>query len=241
MITAIISDIHANLEALEEAFRHIDKAGVDEILCLGDIVGYGANPNECVDLVRGRCDHVLLGNHDAAAVGLTSVEYFNAHARRAAEWTTGQLTGENAAYLESLPMIHRTEDFYAVHASPHELEEWHYVTNQAIADEAFISFDDWLCFLGHSHVPVVFRERGARGERLREGVIGFKRGERYIVNVGSVGQPRDNDARLSFGIYDSSVRELKLRREEYDVGSASTKILEAGLPDMLATRLHLGV
>lgn len=241
MIVAFISDIHGNLEALGAALGHIDAATVDEIVCLGDVVGYGASPNECVDLVRSRCSHVLLGNHDAAAVGMTSIEYFNAHARRAAEWTREKLTEENTAYIKSLPMDYRADDFYAVHASPHELCEWHYVTNQGVADDAFEGFDDAICFLGHSHVPVIFREGGDRGERLQEGSIVFEKGPRFIVNVGSVGQPRDNDPRLSFGIYDTEKRELSLRREPYDVTKASEKIMMAGLPEMLATRLHLGV
>lgn len=241
MVVAFVSDIHGNLEALETAIRAIDEAEVKEVICLGDVVGYGASPNECVDLVRSRSAHVLLGNHDAAAVGMTSVEYFNAHARKAAEWTRAKLTDENTAYIKALPMDYRADDFYAVHASPHELEEWHYVTNQGVADEAFAHFADMICFLGHSHVPVLFEENGDRGERLKEGVITFEKGRRFIVNVGSVGQPRDNDPRLSFGIYDTEKRELTLRREEYDVAIASAKILKAGLPEMLASRLHMGV
>ena len=122
MIIAIISDIHGNLEALERALEKIDPLGVDEVLCLGDVVGYGADPNGCIDLVRSRCSVVLLGNHDAAAVGKTSVEYFNTHARRAAFWTRDRLTEENTEYILSLPMDHRTDHFLAVHASPHELD-----------------------------------------------------------------------------------------------------------------------
>ncbi len=241
MIIAIISDIHGNLEALEKALELIDQVEVDEVLCLGDVVGYGADPNECIDRVRSRCSVVLLGNHDAAAVGLTSVEYFNTHARRAAFWTRDRLTEENTEYIRSLPLEHRTDYFLAVHASPHEMEEWHYVTNQGVADDAFAEFEDPVCFIGHSHVPILFREGGARGERLTEGTITLPEKTRSIVNVGSVGQPRDNDSRLSFGVYDSEKRTVTIRREKYDVAAASEKILRAGLPEMLATRLHLGV
>ncbi|MFH1681642.1 MAG: metallophosphoesterase family protein [Candidatus Eisenbacteria bacterium] len=241
MILAIISDIHGNLEALEAAFRCIDEDGADDVLCLGDIVGYGADPNECVDRVRARCSHVLLGNHDAAAVGMTSIEYFNAHARRAALWTRETLTPENNEYLRSLPMDYRTGDFYAVHASPQEQEEWHYIVNQSIAEEAFLAFPDAICFIGHSHLPMFFREGGGRGVRIPEGTVQFPNDGRYIVNVGSVGQPRDNDSRLSFGFYDTAERKLRLRRESYDIAAASAKILKVGLPEMLATRLHLGI
>ncbi|MBM3319878.1 MAG: metallophosphoesterase family protein [Candidatus Eisenbacteria bacterium] len=241
MILAILSDIHGNLEALETALRCIDEENADEVLCLGDIVGYGANPNECVERVRARCAHVLLGNHDAAAIGTTSIETFNTHARRSALWTGETLAPANGEYLRTLPMDYRTVDFYAVHASPNEREEWHYIVNQSIAEEAFLAFPDEICFIGHSHLPMFFREGGARGVRIPEGSVPFPRDGRYIINVGSVGQPRDNDPRLSFGIYDTSERKLKLRREVYDVAAASAKILKAGLPEMLATRLRLGV
>jgi diadenosine tetraphosphatase ApaH/serine/threonine PP2A family protein phosphatase len=241
MVVAILSDIHGNLEALETAFRSIDGEAVDEVLCLGDIVGYGPNPNECVDRIRARCSHVLLGNHDAAAVGLTTIESFNAHARRAALWTRDRLRPESADYLRALPMDYRTDAFYAVHSSPNEREEWHYVVNQAIAEEAFLAFEDSICFLGHSHVPVYFRKGAGRGVRIGEGEVSFAEGDRYLINVGSVGQPRDNDPRLSFGIYDTGRRVLALRRESYDIATTSAKILKAGLPEMLATRLHLGI
>jgi diadenosine tetraphosphatase ApaH/serine/threonine PP2A family protein phosphatase len=241
MVLAIISDIHGNLEALEAAFRMIDDEDVGEVLCLGDIVGYGASPNECVEMVRSRCAHVLLGNHDAAAVGLTTIESFNAHARRAALWTRDELKAGHADYLRSLPMQYAGDGFCAVHASPNEQEEWHYVVNQMIAEEAFLAFEGGLCFIGHSHVPVYFRQGGARGMRIGEGEVHFPTDGRFIVNVGSVGQPRDNDARLSLGIYDTMKRTLSLRRGSYDVASASAKILKAGLPEMLAARLHLGI
>jgi len=214
MVLVIISDIHGNLEALEAALSLIDEAKPDQIICLGDIVGYGANPNECVDLVRSKSQVVLLGNHDAAAIGLTSVEYFNTHARRAAHWTAEVLTGENTAYLRALPMDYRGEGFYAVHASPHEPSVWHYVINQGVADEAFHAFNDPVCFLGHSHVPVLFREGGERGEHLDEGDHVLEGNGRFIVNVGSVGQPRDNDPRLSFGLYETEGRKLSIRRHE---------------------------
>ncbi|RPJ40783.1 MAG: metallophosphoesterase, partial [Candidatus Latescibacterota bacterium] len=207
----------------------------------GDIVGYGASPNECVDMIRSRSAHVLLGNHDAAAVGLTMIESFNAHARTAARWTQGQRTEENTEYLKSLPMEYQGDGYCAVHASPNESEEWHYVVNQTIAEEAFRAFDGSLCFIGHSHVPVYFRQGAARGVRIGEEKIRFPEEGRFIVNVGSVGQPRDNDPRFSLGIYDTRERTLELRRGTYDVAAASAKILKAGLPEMLAARLHLGI
>jgi diadenosine tetraphosphatase ApaH/serine/threonine PP2A family protein phosphatase len=241
MILAILSDIHANLEALESALRSAEEAGAGEILCLGDIVGYGANPNECVDRVRASCGLVLLGNHDAAAVGMTSIETFNVHAQRSALWTRGVLAPENAAFLKSLPLDRRCADYYAVHASPHEAAEWHYVVNQEAAEEAFLACADEICFFGHSHVPIVFRPGGLRGTRLPAGKVRFPKGGRYLVNVGSVGQPRDGDPRLSFGVYDTGSRTLTIRRETYDVGTAAEKIVRAGLPEALASRLSLGV
>ena len=232
MIIAIISDIHSNLEALEKSLELIQGSKVDEIICLGDIIGYGANPNECLKLVRETTSHILLGNHDEAAVYLAKTEYFNPYARIAAEWTNQELTQEHDAFIKSLPFTLDLHGVYFVHSSPFEPEEWHYVLTPNDADATFPSFSQPVCFLGHSHVAGMFCE----DLHTRT----FEREKKYIINVGSVGQPRDNDWRLSFGILDTELWTYKNVRSEYDVNAASEKIRKAGLPKPLADRILVG-
>lgn len=232
MKIAIISDIHSNLEAFKEALAGVEKERVDEIVCLGDIVGYGSNPNECVDLVREITPHVLLGNHDEAAIDLSKTEYFNPYARIAAEWTHQTLTEENRAYIAALPFTLERNGLFFVHASPLDPEEWNYILTPSDALENFDSFDTEVCFVGHSHVPEVFGEDPWSREVVR--------GEKFIVNVGSVGQPRDGDPRLSFGIFDTEDWTYRNVRSEYDVELAAFKIRKVGLPQNLADRLFVG-
>ena len=230
---AIISDIHSNFEALSTGLEAIEKEDVDEILFLGDVVGYGANPNECVALVREHCSVVLLGNHDLAAVDLSVAEQFNSHARVAAHWTSEKLSAENRKYLEGLPYTAVVGEMLLVHASPFEPEEWHYIISELDAERMFHHFGEPICFVGHSHLPGVFAESTA-GQDVH-------RGERFIVNVGSIGQPRDGNPDLSFGIFDSERWEYRNIRLAYDVERAARKIRDAGLPPVLADRLFRGM
>ena len=232
MRIAIISDIHANLEALETALRVIREQGADAVVCLGDIVGYGANPNECADAIRSATPHVLLGNHDEAAIHAEKTEYFNPYARIAAEWTYSMLTPENKEYLGELPFTLDLDGIFFVHASPYEPEAWHYILQPADAQHNFPYFNEAVCVVGHSHVPGIFSEDIWTRE--------VERGKKFIVNVGSVGQPRDNDWRLSFGIFDTEQWSYRNIRCEYDVKKASEKIRKAGLPRALAERLIVG-
>ncbi len=230
---AIISDIHSNLEALVKTFEIIDQSGVDRIVCLGDVVGYGANPNECVDLVRNRCSNVLLGNHDAAAIDLSASEFFNYHARAAAIWTNRELTEKNKGYLRGLAMSALEEKIFFVHASPCEPADWEYIIDEEEAQGAFGCFSEEICFVGHTHVPACFSENGQASA--------VEKGQRYLVNVGSVGQPRDGNPKLSFGIFDSGTWDYQNVRSAYDTAAAAGKIREAGLPVQLAERLFRGV
>ncbi len=232
MRIAIISDIHSNLEALEKSLELIKEKSVDEILCLGDIIGYGANPNECIDLVRQTTPYVLLGNHDEAAAELSKTEYFNPFARMAAEWTNRELTDENRHFIHGLRFTLSHDNLFFVHASPHEPEEWHYILSPADAQFNFQYFLQPICFVGHSHVPGLFCEDIWTQEVVPE--------KKFIVNVGSIGQPRDNDWRLSFGIFDTEEWRYENIRAEYDVTSAAAKIRKAGLPKPLAERLFVG-
>jgi diadenosine tetraphosphatase ApaH/serine/threonine PP2A family protein phosphatase len=232
MRIALISDIHANIEALSQALDAIEKKKVDEIICLGDLVGYGASPNECVDLVRRSTSHILLGNHDQAAVDLRVADGFNQYARIAAVWTSRQLSDDHKQFIRDLPYTLVFEDLLFVHSSPFEPKEWHYILSPADAHMSFSYFTDPICFIGHTHVPGIFCED--IWTRTVE------RGKRFIVNVGSIGQPRDNDPRLSFGIFDSSEWKYENVRLAYDVQKASEKIKLAGLPKPLADRLGQG-
>jgi putative phosphoesterase len=220
MRIAIISDIHSNLEALKRAQVEIEREKVDEVVCLGDIVGYGANPNECVDIVKSLTAHVLLGNHD------------NPFARIAAEWTADTLTEDNKDYLAALPFTVERNGILFVHASPLKPEEWNYVLTPSDAAENFDAMPTDVCFIGHSHVPEVFGE-----DPWTRNIV---RGEKFIVNVGSIGQPRDGNPKLSFGIFDTELWGYRNVRLDYDIELAAFKIKKAGLPKNLADRLFVG-
>ncbi len=230
---AIISDIHANLEALEKALSIIDAEQIDEIVCLGDIVGYGANPNECAALVRSRCSTIVLGNHDAAAVDPARAYDFNANAKRAIEWTAAALNDDTRAFLSSLPFVERTERILFVHASPDTPEAWNYVVDASDAISAIRHFQEQICFIGHTHIPGIFSQSG-RAKAISND-------EQYLVNVGSVGQPRDGNPMLAFGILDTSAWQYRVVRSKYDIEKASGKIYAAGLPEELGFRLMYGM
>lgn len=232
MKIGIISDIHANLEALTAALEVMTGSHVDEIVCLGDIVGYGANPGECLELIRKRCARVVLGNHDQAAVDLAAAEYFSDPARMAVEWTAQRLSEDEKRYLAGLPLTAERAGVLLVHASPREPGAWDYLFSESEARMAFGAFPHRICFVGHSHVPGVFAEHSRAPQVGKE--------DRFIVNVGSVGQPRDGDPRLSVGVFDSGMWSYTNVRVPYDVASARAKILDAGLPVILGDRLLKG-
>lgn len=232
MKLGILSDIHSNLEALTKGLDLLREAEVTEIVCLGDIVGYGANPNECLDLVRQHCSVVLMGNHDQAAVNLEAAEYFTAPARAAAHWTARELTQDHREYLRNLALTGTHRGAFLVHASPLEPGEWHYIFSESDARLAFRQFGEQICFVGHSHVPGIFAEKTGMDE--------VNRGDRFLVNVGSVGQPRDGDPRLSVGVFNPDRWEYRNIRAEYDAARARRKILDAGLPAILGDRLLRG-
>ncbi|TAK61104.1 MAG: metallophosphoesterase [Bacteroidetes bacterium] len=232
MRIAIISDIHANLEALTTALEIIEKRDITEIICLGDIVGYGANPNECMELVLRHTSSIVLGNHDEAAVNLAAAEYFNPYARIAAEWTNSILTERNKEILSRSPYLIERHDILFVHASPYQPEWWYYILSPANAQKNFHYFKQSLCFVGHSHVPAVYCEDDRTTVVSKE--------KRFIVNVGSIGQPRDHVPKLSFGIFDTGTWRYENIRASYDITTAANKIYDAGLPSVLAERLYEG-
>jgi diadenosine tetraphosphatase ApaH/serine/threonine PP2A family protein phosphatase len=237
---AVLSDIHGNLEALRAVLD--DTAGrADAILCLGDVVGYGADPGPCVDLVAQRCQVVVGGNHEHAVTGRLDLEWFNPFARAAAEWTRDRLDDDARAWLGALSLVGEVDGATLVHASPATPEEWDYLVSAQDGYAAFGAFSSRLCFVGHTHVPAVWatgswgRHFDADPDEIALGV-----GSRYIVNVGSVGQPRDRDPRAAYVLWDTAARRLSVRRVSYDIAAARRKIIAAGLPGFLADRLAAG-
>jgi diadenosine tetraphosphatase ApaH/serine/threonine PP2A family protein phosphatase len=223
---ALISDIHSNLEALDTALQEISNREIDQIYCLGDIVGYGADPNACVDRIKSIVKRSITGNHDAAAVETTSIQYFNSYAQVAIRWTSAQLTEENQSYLKGLSLAFAESGIFCVHSTPTYPEKWNYIFSKEEAARHFDAFKESICFIGHSHIPAEFESRN---------------GKRRIINIGSIGQPRDRDPRLSFVIYDTKRKDFERVRLEYDIEKAAAKIRAAGLPEFLAERLTWGI
>jgi predicted phosphodiesterase len=233
MTYAIISDIHANLEALQRTLEIIEERAVDEIICLGDVVGYGASPNECIDLVRKNCAAIVLGNHDSAAIDLSVADDFHASAKKAIVWTANQLTGVNKEFLSSLPLVVKKEEILFVHASPKSPELWDYIIDSKEVKVALSFIQERICFFGHTHIPGIFSKHG------KEKSVSSL--DQYIVNVGSVGQPRDRNPMLAFGIFNTASWSYELIRSAYSFQLAAEKIYRAGLPEELGFRLMYGM
>ena len=242
----VLTDIHANLEALEAVLT--DAGEYDAVLCLGDLVGYGPNPNECVDRVRELPGLVCLaGNHDWAALGKIDLASFNSEARKAAEWTSERLRDDVRSYLNELLPKLETEEYALAHGSPRD-PIWEYLVVEQQGPPNFEEFNGPFCFVGHTHVPRTFVET-KNGDSVQVEVempeagdeLNLGDGERRIVNPGGVGQPRNGDPRAAYGIWDTDTGVFTFRRVPYDVPTTQKKIQEAGLPGVLATRLRLGI
>ena len=238
---AVLSDIHANLEALRAVLADC-QGEVDGLVCLGDLVGYGADPLACVEIVAERADRLIAGNHEYGVAGLLDLAWFNPAARAAAEWTASRLDADHRAYLAALPLSANLPDATLVHASPRHPEEWEYLITPEDGFEAFAAFDTRLCFVGHSHRPGCW-SLGSAGHDYERGAgeILLEAGRRYIINVGSVGQPRDRDPRACYAVWDVDGRRVSIRRVTYDAAEARRKIVAAGLPRILADRLVNGL
>jgi diadenosine tetraphosphatase ApaH/serine/threonine PP2A family protein phosphatase len=232
MRIGLISDIHGNLPALETVLGALRDAKVDTMFCLGDTVGYGPYPNECLALVREHCTVVLKGNHDSGLIGETSVEDFNQYGLKALLWSQARVTEEYKEYLRGLPFLIVKEDVTLAHASPLRPGEWSYILTLRSARINFSSFSTTICFIGHTHVPVIINEDLSVGE--------FKKGSRCLINIGSVGQPRDGNPNAAYGIYDTESTEFVLYRMPYDIQKTADAIIAAGLPEYLARRLFQG-
>ncbi|MCC6873141.1 MAG: metallophosphoesterase family protein [Sandaracinaceae bacterium] len=245
MRLGIFSDVHANIEALAavmEAYRH---ERIDAFYCLGDVVGYGASPNECSDIVRSKAKVTILGNHDAAVAGRMDYSYYYEAARHALDLHARQLTKQNMEWLKSLPYRHDLPDAGVTlcHGSPVRLEEFEYIFAPEQARECIPILNDLqdITFIGHSHLCKVFALRPGEVDELPARKFTLRTGWKYIVSVGSVGQPRDYDDRASYTIYDSETREFDFKRVEYDIESAAMKIFEGELERNFGHRLFIGV
>ncbi|MBT8045195.1 MAG: metallophosphatase family protein [Verrucomicrobiae bacterium] len=234
---AVLSDIHANLEALNSVLEDVRARGVKRFICLGDIVGYNANPSECVDTIHELGCPVIMGNHDAYTVADQIPETVNGRARQSLEWTRAQIRPDQRKWLAHLPMQRRVGAFEIVHASMHQPDEWNYVIN---AIEAILHFhfqETPLCFFGHTHHPMFFSTKERKTHKNYDR-IKLEEGIQYFVNAGSVGQPRGDDKRAQYVVYDTCEKTIEMCRVEYDVALACQKIRAAGLPEHNALRLE---
>ena len=239
MKIAVISDIHANLEALEACLVKIEELKPDKLICLGDIVDYCAQPNECIELVKNNADVVLLGNHDEAQVDYGIADGFSENAFISSVHTRSVIKQEYKEYFKTLPRSFSLDDLLFVHASPDALPHYRYILTPDAARDNFASFKEKVCFIGHSHRPVIFEECG---KNVFEAESVMNDGKyRYIINVGSVGQPRDGNPQLSFGFFDNESFKYINYRFFYPAQSASKKIVMEGLPLFLAERILKGV
>lgn len=247
MRIGVLGDIHSNLEALEAVVEKMRDEHLDNWIQVGDIVGYGADPRPCIALVRELGCTVCIGNHDAATVGILDTEYFNTYARAAIDWTKDQLSKEDIDYLRNLPLVVEHSHFTLVHGSLHMPDQFGYVLSKVEAADSMRHQRSKMAFVGHSHVPALYMQReGTELEHLEvlfeaefeARISSFKR---VLMNVGSVGQPRDEDSRAAYAVYDTETSEARLTRVTYDIERTQKKIRSAGLPTVLADRLALGV
>lgn len=232
MKIAVISDIHSNLQALEASLEAIDNIGVEAIYCLGDVVGYGADPAACVELVRERCTASVRGNHDEAVAMERGLRSIPKDAQAAARHNREALSDEQLRYLADLPLVREIDGLTLVHATPQEPESWLRLNSFTRVKEQFNHFGTDICFVGHTHIP------GVVSDRL--GVLTVRRGHRFMINCGSVGQPRDEDPRASFAIFDTDAFSCEIVRVGYDVEAAAERINAENLPRGLGERLFRG-
>lgn len=237
----IFSDVHANLEALEAVAKSLKAEQIDRYFCIGDLVGYGANPNECVDKVRSLAALSVAGNHDWASVNLFSMKYFNPEAADAILWTRQRLNPESTNFLEALKLIFLNEDFTLAHGTLDNPQEFNYLLDGFSAWETFQLLKTKVCFIGHTHIPLVFiKDKSDEVYIEKDDIINLAEDKTYIINAGSVGQPRDGNPQASYCIFDTQDKEVRIKRVSYDFKKARKKIIDAGLPKFLGDRLLSG-
>jgi len=237
----IFADIHANLEALDKVIAAYKNEAIDKYLCLGDIVGYATNPNECCQKVKEIASITVAGNHDWASVDLFSLNYFNRYAKEAILWTKEHLSKDNGYFLSTLKLVYQNEDLTLVHGTLNNPADFNYLIDIEAAQETFKLMQTKVCFVGHSHVPGIFvKDKNGYLGYLEDNLITLKDQNYYIINVGSVGQPRDGSPLATYCIYDTEKKEVSIKRVSYDFQTTRKKIIQAGLPAFLGNRLMIG-
>jgi len=240
----ILGDIHGNLSALRAVLDRLRAEGVDHLVSVGDVVGYGAAPRECIALLREAGATVVLGNHDAACIDRLDTLYFNPYAQAAVEWTRQELSGDDRDWLLSLPLVQHLEHCSVAHGTLHQPELYDYIQSPRDADPSLDVMPLPVCFVGHTHVPVTLlrlRDDPTRTAYTMDTEVDLEVAHRALVNVGSIGQPRDEDARAAYAVFESGASRVSIRRVEYDIEREARRIRDAGLPSVLAERLYLGV
>jgi predicted phosphodiesterase len=236
---AVLADIHSNLEALDVVLADAKDQKCTHYCCVGDVVGYGANPKECLDIVREMNMPCVKGNHDEYCSSNEELEGFNPHAAQAVGWTRNQLSDEDRQWLRDLKYVRLVASFSMVHATLDGPQRWGYVFDKLAAAASFTYQNTSVCFFGHTHVPVAFiRDTFVRGGTYSKFKV--EPGKKYFVNVGAVGQPRDGNPKAAYVVYDLNEGTIEIRRLDYDIAKAQKKILAAGLPPRLAERLAFG-
>ncbi len=241
MRIAVISDVHANLEAVTAVTRDIERSQIERVFFIGDVVGYGADPDRCIKVICDLCEIRLLGNHDYVAMGLESAEGFNLMAKESIMWTQKTLKRKSIERLSDFEMEATFLDFYMTHASPEHPWEWNYIFTELDAQRAFEAFTQTFCLIGHSHIPGIFVRRPDASIVFESpDSLTAQPDHRYIVNVGSVGQPRDGNRDAGYVIVDTETLHFEFRRVPYDLAAAQKKMRKAQLPEFLISRLASG-
>jgi predicted phosphodiesterase len=237
----ILADIHANFTALEAVLRDVEeRGGAEEIWCLGDTVGYGPDPHQCLETIRSRSSDCIAGNHDWAAIGKIDTATFNPEAAEAAQWTQGQLHEDETQFLTGLPLKMEKGVFTLVHGSPRN-PIWEYLLSAGEAKENLAYFQTPYCLIGHSHLPLIFKcGEVYQLNQIQNNAVIKLGSERLIINPGGVGQPRDGDPRAAYALYDSKAGTISFRRVNYDIPAVQQRMQEASLPLWLSGRLALG-
>ena len=241
MRCGFFSDVHSNLEALKAVIEDFKKERLEKIFFLGDAVGYGPDPNECVELIQKISTKSLMGNHDYAALDMMETSWFNQYAREAIEWTKEELNEANFRILSDYVMDNRFSIFHMVHSTPKDPSSWDYIFDLDEAEENFRFFRTQVCLVGHSHRPFIIKKFDGKQSFLHEeGSVKIEEGFKYLINIGAVGQPRDGDNRACYLVYDDEQSTAQLRRIDYDIKRTQKKMRKAKLPQFLIERLYYG-
>jgi predicted phosphodiesterase len=237
----IFADIHSNLEAFESVIAAYKNESIDQYLCVGDIVGYAANPNECLRIVNALAAVSVAGNHDWASVDLFPSDYFNPVAKEAVFWTKRNLDKDSVSFLSSLKLIYQNEELSLVHSSLNDPKDFLYMFDEPAAKESLCLLTAKVCFVGHTHIAGAFiQDMGGRIDYRQADSFDIEEENKYIINVGSIGQPRDHDPKAAYCVYDSSKKKVEIKRIDYNIDSTRKKIIDAGLPHFLGDRLLIG-